>query len=77
MVEPGRVMEDTEARVVQLVVVVVTGVGMMQVLEVATEVVVELPFTEAEEEDTAVQVVVDTIHTGGRRFLLYFRTKEV
>lgn len=68
MVELARVMGDMEVLVVQLVVV--TGVVMMQVLEVATEVVVELPFMVVE-GDMVVQVAVDIIHMGGRRFVVF------
>lgn len=68
MVELARVMGDMEVLVVQLVVVM--GVVMMQVLEVATEVVVELPFMVVE-GDMVVQVVVDIIHMGGRRFVVF------
>ena len=68
MVELARVMGDMEVLAVQLVVV--TGVVMMQVLEVATEVVVGLPFMVVE-GDMAVQVVVDITHMGGRRFVVF------
>ena len=70
MVELVRVMGDMEVLAGQLVAVV-TGVAMMQqVLEVATEVVVELPFTVVEEGDMVVQVVVDIIHMGGKRLVV-------